>query len=100
MKNNITEVLGHDVSWFVRSNTAMKQGLDESTIEYIENCIKDGISQGELIISYGKNNNLETTGWWHIINWRDIACELYNACPKETDRQKQAHERFNKEWTF
>lgn len=52
--NKITNILEHDITWFA-DKKAVKE-LDEATIEYIETCIKDGITQGELNICYGKKN--------------------------------------------
>lgn len=105
-KNKITEVLGHDVSWFADSNSVKE--LDECTIGHIEKCIKDGSFQGDLNITYGAKMNKESGGWWHVINWRDIANQLYNASknmqlaglPVQTLGMKEAQVNFEKEWTF
>lgn len=100
-KNNvITEILGHDVSWWVDANSVKE--LDEASIEHIENHIKNGTSQGDLNVSYGKNYEKQTNGWWHIINWRDIACELYNAIGStiKTDKTIAACKRYDDEWVF
>lgn len=92
-ENTITEILGHDVSWFTDSDNITE--LDEASIERIENCINDGCKQGELSVGHE-----EARGWWHIINWRDIACQLYHQVPTRTPEQKEARKRFNDEWTF
>lgn len=104
MANIITEILNQDISWFVDSKKVTK--LDDTSIEYIERCITDGISQGELHISYGSKDQA-ASGWWHVINWRDIACELRNALlayaniagPNQASTKK-ALKRFDDEWTF
>jgi hypothetical protein len=100
MKNKITEILQHDISWFVDS-TSVKE-LDECSIEHIEECIKDGLSQGQLCVTYGKYNDKETTGWWHIIDWQGLALGLYNAFEpfKDNPTQKEAVKRFNDEWSY
>lgn len=49
----------------------------------------------------GKNGHYyETTGWWEIVNWKDIACELYNAIDvkNKSERAKMARKRFDKYW--
>lgn len=97
--NYITEILGNDVSWWVDANSVTE--LDECSIEHIEDLIKDGCRQGDLNVSYGKNMQKETNGWWHIINWRDIACELYHVAKGiTTDASIKATKRFDDEWTF
>lgn len=104
-KQIITEILSHDVSWYVD-----KKGVTDlaGAEEDIERMIKDGYTSGELHLSYGKNNEKTTSGWWHIINWRDIALQLRNSivAVKEgtgevlKEGQKEAVKRFDKEWTF
>lgn len=89
--NKNTRILNHDISWYVDVKSVTE--LDECSIEHIETCIKDGISQGDLYISYGKNGVKTANGWWNIINWRDIACELYNAFGNK-EREQKAKERF------
>lgn len=97
-KNFITEVLGHDVSWWVDSPSVNE--LDEVSIEHIEKCISDGTKQGSLHITYGRHYHLQADGWWHVINWRDIACQLYRECPNDDEGQKAARKRYEEEWTF
>lgn len=103
-KNKITEILKHDISWNVLA-TSVKE-LDEVSIEHIEKCIQDGYTQGELHISFGKSHEKETSGWWRIINWKNIALDLRNsflskASDDEKDRiLKAAIARFDKEWTY
>lgn len=101
-KNKITEISGHDVSWFVNSKSVNE--LSEIEIERIAELIKEGINQGQICMSYcGKNNvDYETTGWWSIINWRDIATELRNSIESGsiTNSQLKAIKRFDDEWVF
>lgn len=96
--NFITEVLEHDISWWVDSNSVKE--LDESSIEHIKKMIEQGITQGELCITYGRHRNLETWGWWYIIKWRDIAMQLYRECPNDNEGQKAARKRYEQESTF
>lgn len=104
--NTITEILGHDVSWFVDSNRVDE--LDETSIQHIKECIEDDITQGDLHVCYGKNGDKEASGWWHVINWRSIALDLYNASKSaeigglkiNTLGMKQAIAKFDDEWTF
>lgn len=99
MKNNVTEILGHDISWFVDADSIKE--LDESSIEHIEKLIKDGYTQGSLSICYGKfgstKDQKETSGYWHIINWKNIALELYNVTGSEVNAQK-ARKLFDENW--
>lgn len=97
-KKNHTEISGNDISWWVMADSVTDIG--ETETERIAKMIEDGYTQGEICMSYyGKNNRqYETTGWWEIINWKDIACELYNALPSDTDTQKKARKRFDNNW--
>ena len=97
-KNKITKILQHDISWFVNSKKITE--LDSSSIEHIAYCLNDGISSGELVISYGKDGSKTTTGWWRIIDWKNIALVLYNSCDTDnkTPRQVAAMKRFDNEW--
>lgn len=67
-----TEILEHDIKWWVDDDEIKE--LDECSIEHIENLIKEGCTQGELNVG-----EQESRGWWEIVNWMDIACELRNA---------------------
>ncbi len=100
MKNKITEILGHDISWNVNSKSCVE--LDECSIEHIETCIKDGITQGELTVYFGKDKDKETNGWWSIINWKDIALELRNSIDGGFINKDQikAVKRFDDIWTY
>ena len=96
-----TQICGHDVSWFVNSKSVKELGEFEES--RIADLIKDGFNQGELNISCVGHNNrqYETTGWWHIVDWQDIALELYNAikgCNPVTDDMTKAIKRFDKNW--
>ena len=99
--NYITEILGHDVSWYVDEDSITE--LDECSIEHIEKVIKDECRQGELCVSYGDDHQKDSYGWWYIINWRDIACGLYhrvNAIESKQPADIEAIKRFDDEWTF
>lgn len=105
-KNKITEVLGHDISWFVDSDNVTE--LDQVSIEHIEKCINDGLSSGELHVCINTSQDFDieddtASGWWSIINWRSIACDLYNAGKKVEEEYlelEKAIEKFEEEWTF
>lgn len=58
-----TKILLHTISWHLIDNTTINE-LDESSIEHIEHLIKEGISQGELIIHEG---DTMYRGWWKIL---------------------------------
>jgi hypothetical protein len=92
----ITEILKHRISWTCDSETIKE--LDEWSIEHIEKLIKDGYSSGELYIG-----EEEVRGWWKIINWEDIALELYNALKdiptyNLNEKKKKAITRFDDNW--
>jgi len=99
-KQRITKILGNDVSWYVESNKVTE--LDEVSIEHIKKCIQDEYNQGALFVSYGKNDEKETSGWWYIVNWEDIALQLRNALPDRMSNQyevlKAAIKRFDNEF--
>jgi len=100
-KNKITKILGNDVSWHVDSKNVTE--LDECTIEHIQNLIADECFQGQVCMTL--KNGKETTGWWHTINWEDIALELYNSLTNINDvvkkkYQQKAIKRFKKEWVY
>ena len=94
MKNKITNILEHNISWYVESNRIKE--LDSCSIEHIENSITDGYTSGSLNVTYGKNNNLETSGYWSIVDWKDIALELYKA--QTLEEKKKATKRFDENW--
>lgn len=84
----ITEILHHDVSWWVTADDV--QALDEGSIEHIQKSITDGYSQGNLNVVFGEDEEQETTGYWQIVNWRNIALGLYHACDNNTEKQRKA----------
>jgi hypothetical protein len=102
MKNKITEIYEHDISWYIDGKI---NELDETSRHHIQECIIDGITQGELCISTKRK---EYYGWWHIINWKDIALGLYNATKQKGIYQdnitpgviEAARQRFDNEWTY
>jgi len=99
-KERITKIIGHSISWHVDTNRVKE--LDECSIEHIQQSIIDGCYQGELFVSYGKKQN-QSSGWWRIINWEDIALQLRNSIVNSTKKngkelQKEALKRFNDEW--
>lgn len=101
--NYITEILGHDVSWYVDSNSLVE--LPEWDQEHIAEMIREGYTSGELNVTYRAKNNreYETRGWWHIIKWQDIALQLYNRVKAIIFKQPadiEAIKRFDDEWTF
>lgn len=102
MKNKITEISGHDISWYVNSKSINE--LSDYEKERISFEIGTGITQGQIVMSYrGKNNvDYETTGWWHIINWKDIALELRNSIDGGfiNKDQLKAVKRFDDNWTY
>lgn len=63
-ENNITEILQHQISWFLREDDAPDE-LDECSIEHIEKSIKEGCNQGELCV-LGNDGDTEYRGWWSI----------------------------------
>lgn len=69
-----TEILGHDVAWWVEDENVRELG--ESDIEHIEGCVKDGVGQGQVCMSLPEQG--ETYGWWRVVRWKDIACDLYH----------------------
>jgi hypothetical protein len=94
----ITKILHHDISWEIRYKDIKE--LDPVSAEHIEYCIGQGISEGDLSVT--DENDEEFTGYWYIINWREVALDLYNsfvADPKVA-RQVAAMKRFDNEWVF
>ena len=106
MKKNHTDISGNDVSWFV-TNKNIKE-LSEFEIDRISQLIGEGFTSGEIHMAYTDSRNRDhiTSGWWNIINWQDIALELYNASksaeigglPIQTLGMKQAQKRFEENW--
>ncbi len=84
-----TEILEHDIKWHVGDENITE--LDSATIEHIEQSIKEGCTSGQIVMD-------ETTGWWEIVNWQDIACELYNALNGDKKGKDKAAKRFNENW--
>jgi len=76
-KDFMTEIYGHEVRWWVDSDEV--KALDDVSIEHIGNLLSDGYTSGELHVTYGDNYDEETYGWWTRINWKEIACGLFNA---------------------
>lgn len=102
-----TEILKHDIKWWVRSKAYEKKGLDETTVEHIEYMIEQGYTSGEIAGSWtdSRHRYYETSGWWKIVNWEDIACQLRSAllnCTADTkragDEKYKALQRFDDNW--
>ncbi len=75
-----TTIAGCKISWFVNNTTKITE-LTEYEEERIQGLLADGYTQGEINMTwYGRNgHSYEATGWWQIMNWEDMAMELYNA---------------------
>jgi len=98
MQKNI-EILQHDISWFVDNERITE--MDSASIEHIENLIKNGFSSGEVHICYGKNDEKMASGWWNIINWKNLALALYHVVGSERNPATvKAREDFDKAWKF
>lgn len=96
-----TQISGHRIKWHVQNKKVTK--LTDFEQERIADLIKEDYQQGEINMSYHGKNNVyyETTGWWEIVNWEDIALELYNAlkgCNPLSKDMKKAIDRFDKNW--
>ena len=99
MSNKLTRILENDVNWYVDSKTINE--LDEYSIKHIEQLIHNECGQGELCISL--KNGKSTYGWWYIVNWEDIALELYNSIKNSSvenrpQAQAKAIKRFDENW--
>jgi hypothetical protein len=95
-QNHITEIFEHNISWWVYDNKVKE--LDDSTIQYIESSIGKGFTSGTLCVSYGKNNEKETDGWWTLVDWKNIALTLYNALDADKESKLKAKELFDENW--
>lgn len=82
-------ILEHDIKWWVES--AKVKELDDASMEHIEESIKQGYTSGSLNVTFGKNMNKESVGWWEIVDWKDIALWFYNETPG-------AKKRFDENW--
>ena len=63
--NKITEILLHTISYFFND---FDGDIDESGVEHIEYCIKEGYNQGELNITDPENPEEAYSGWWSIVS--------------------------------
>lgn len=63
---NITEILQHRISWFLRGDDVPSE-LDDCSVEHIEKLIKEGCNQGELCV-VSDDDDTEYRGWWSIKN--------------------------------
>jgi hypothetical protein len=70
MKEKFVNILQHDVKW----QAEMYEDLPKKEIKFIKDAIKEGNSQGLLRDAFG---------WWEIVNWKNIARDLYNAVTPE-----------------
>jgi hypothetical protein len=97
-----TEISAHSIKWWVKTESVKE--LSEFEVDRIEQLIADGYTQGEINMAYTDSRNRDhvTNGWWEIVNWQDIALELYNALKDApgpiTDSRKKAITRFDKHW--
>lgn len=57
-------ILQHRIEWWLRGDDAPDE-IDESSVEHIEKCIKEGYNQGELCV-LGDDGDTEWRGWWAI----------------------------------
>lgn len=64
---HVTEILLHDVAWFLRDqeDAPAPTALDEASIDEIERKIIEGYREGELC-SCPDADGPEFRGWWHI----------------------------------
>lgn len=87
-------ILGNDIKWYVENESVTE--LDDATEAHIMECINEGYSSGQIVMTL--ENEEETTGWWEIIDWEDIALELYNALVNGSNDVEKAVKRFNENW--
>jgi hypothetical protein len=97
-----TKILEHDISWYVQNESVIK--LDDTTEAHIMECINNGITSGEICMTLDiepeeDSDEEEIYGWWEIVNWKDIACELHNAIlSRNGNIQEKAIKRYNENW--
>lgn len=97
-----TEICGHNIKWRVKTKSVKE--LSEFEQDRIRQLIDEGYSSGEINMAYTDSCNRDhiTNGWWGIVNWQDIALELYNAikdCPNPMPASAiKAIKRFDKSW--
>jgi hypothetical protein len=91
-----TDIAGHDIHWWVKSKGVTE--LSDFERDRIADLISEGYTQGEINMQYtGRNGQYyETRGCWSIVNWKDIALQLYNANTKT--KFKAARKRFDQHW--
>lgn len=104
-----TEICGHNVKWHVSSKSIAASELSDFEVERIEKLICEGFTSGEIHMDYttASRRNLTTGGWWEIVNWQDIALELYQQLKrvgpnsflkKDQASYKKAIKRFDQNW--
>ena len=95
IKKHHIEILNHDIVWWANKNKTKK--LDDMSIEHITYQISNGVTSGSLPITSGKLKITKSSGWWEIVNWRNIALELYNSYSSARD-SVEARKLFNENW--
>lgn len=98
------EILGHDVVWFVKgSDTPDKRDMSAGTMDDIAKLICEGYTSGiiEGSLMQFQDDDAYFSIYWEIVNWRDIACQLYHAIPGKGQRnhiQESAANTFDMYW--
>lgn len=80
-KSYSIEILLHNIEFFFKGDmVGSPTELDESTIEHIENLIKEGYSSGELCVA-SDDQETEFRGWWNIAPTEAIQGTIEVATP-------------------
>lgn len=96
VKYHITELMHHDVYWF--TNNKGITTISDAEKERIINLMEEGCITGELQIPYGETQ--VALGSWEIIDWKNIASELYEGIrghnTKQARKAKSLFEKYSK----
>lgn len=65
--DNVVEVLQHRIVWHLFGDTPAPEELGEAQLEHLEQMVRGGFNQGELL-EHDADGKMTHRGWWQIRN--------------------------------
>lgn len=107
MPMQFIDILQHNIRWWMYDKNVPEFELPDEHIEQIEEAITAGFNCGPIIVSGSFINNKtkqlsfeqDYTGYWEIIDWKNIAGNMYLAIVAKDIREarKALEENWNED---